>query len=129
MKRRTKEERRERYERIESDPYNREYRLNMVRSAKKRAKRKNLFFDLKAEDIHMGEKCPILDIPFEVGTTCWYNSPSLDRIDTKRGYEPDNVIVVCMMANSIKNQATPEQIKKVGDFYAKLYEEKSINVS
>jgi len=129
MKRRTKEERKERYNLIESDPQNREYKLSMIREAKKRAKRKNLFFDLKAEDINIGEKCPILEIPFEVGIDCWYNSPSLDRIDSRRGYEPDNVIVVCMMANSIKNQATPDQITKVGKFYEELYRQKSINAS
>ena len=33
------------------------------------------------------------------------------------------------LSNSIKNQATPSQIKKVADFYEKLYEEKSINIS
>ena len=32
-----------------------------------------------------------------------------------------------MMANSIKNQATPKQIKKVADFYEKVYEKKHIN--
>ena len=70
----------------------------------------------------------ILGIPFEVGSDNWQNSPSLDRIDNKRGYEKGNVIVVSMMANSIKNQATPSQIKKVGDFYEKLYRKKSIDI-
>ena len=45
---------------------------------------------------------------------------------------PDNVtnyVVVSMMANSIKNQATPTQIRKVADFYEKLYAEKLINIS
>jgi hypothetical protein len=67
-------------------------------------------------------------LPFEVGSDNWQNSPSLDRIDNKRGYEKGNVIVVSMMANSIKNQATPSQIKKVGDFYEKLYRKKSIDI-
>jgi len=30
------------------------------------------------------------------------------------------------MANTIKNQATPDQILAVGKFYKKLYEEKGI---
>lgn len=121
--------RKQRYAFIESNPQSRDYRLQMLRLAKKRARRRNIFFELSIEDIHIGTECPILGVPYEVGTDNWQNSPSLDRIDNRRGYEPDNIIVVCMMANSIKNQATPNQIKKVGNFYAKLYKKKSIDAS
>jgi hypothetical protein len=62
----------------------------------------------------------------EIGSDNWQNSPSLDRIDNTKGYEKGNVIMVSHMANSIKNQATPSQIKKVADFYMKLYAEKGI---
>tara|TARA_R110002020_G_scaffold198231_2_gene399472 strand:- start:6901 stop:7320 length:420 start_codon:yes stop_codon:yes gene_type:complete len=120
--------RKERYDSIESDPQSKDYKLTMLRLAKARARRRNIFFDLSLNDIKINRHCPILGIPFEVGSKNWHNSPSLDRIDNRRGYEPDNVIVVCMMANSIKNQATPEQIKKVGKFYEELYREKSIYV-
>jgi len=121
--------RKERYDTIESNPRSKDYKLTMLRLAKRRARKRNIFFDLTIDDIHIGNTCPILGMAFEVGADNWQNSPSLDRIDNRRGYEPDNVIVVSMMANSIKNQATPEQIKKVGDFYEKIYEEKLINIS
>ena len=101
----------------------------MLRKARNRAKKRGIYFNLTLDDIQIGERCPILDTPFKVGLDNWQNSPSLDRIDNRRGYEKGNVIVVCMMANSIKNQATPSQIQKVGNFYEKLYEEKSINIS
>ena len=115
--------RKERYEKIETDPQSRDYKLHMLRRAKARARRRNIFFDLKLEDIQIGTHCPILDIEYGVGSERWYNSPSLDRIDNNRGYEPDNVIVVCMMANSVKNQATPDQIRAVADFYQELLDE------
>jgi len=121
--------RKERYDLVESNPTSRDYKLSMLRLAKRRARKRNIFFDLVADDINVGTHCPILGTEFEVGADNWQNSPSLDRIDNKRGYEPDNVIVVSMMANSIKNQATPTQIKKVADFYEKLYTEKLINIS
>ena len=121
--------RQERYRTIESNPQSRDYKLNMLRLAKKRSKKRNIFFNITIEDIDIGTECPILGTPFRVGRANWHDSPSLDRIDNRRGYEKDNVIVVSMMANSIKNQATPEQIKKVGNFYEKLYAEKSIDVS
>ena len=113
-------DRKTRYEVIERDPQGKDYRLHMLRLAKARARRRNIFFDLILDDIQIGTHCPILDIKFEVGRENWKNSPSLDRIDNSRGYEADNVIVVCMMANSIKNQATPDQIRKVADFYSEI---------
>ena len=121
--------RQERYRAIESNPQSRDYKLRMLREAKRRSKKRNIYFNITLDDITMESRCPILGTLFKVGRENWQNSPSLDRIDNRRGYEKGNVIVVSLMANSIKNQATPEQIKKVGDFYAKLYEEKSINVS
>jgi len=124
-----KMKRKERYEEVECNPQSRDYKLSMLRIAKARARRRNIFFELSLENIEIGAKCPILGIPFEVGSVNWQSSPSLDRIDNRRGYEPDNVIVVCMMANSIKNQATPDQIKKVGKFYEKLYRQKAIDIS
>ena len=120
--------RKERYRLVEANPQNRQYKVTMLRKAKNRAKRRNIYFDITLDDITIGRESYILDIPFEVGSDNWQNSPSLDRIDNKRGYEKGNVIVVSMMANSIKNQATPSQIKKVGDFYEKLYRKKSIDI-
>ena len=120
--------RKEKYRTIEANPQNRQYKVTMLRKAKNRAKRRNIYFDITLDDIVIGRECPILGIPFEVGNDNWQNSPSLDRINNKRGYEKGNVIVVSMMANSIKNQATPSQIKKVGDFYEKLYRKKSIDI-
>ena len=121
--------RKERYALVESNPQSKDYKLSILRAAKRRARKRNIFFDLTADDVHVGTHCPILGTLLEVGSDNWQNSPSLDRIDNTRGYEPDNVIVVSMMANSIKNQATPTQIKKVADFYEKLYSEKLINIS
>jgi len=47
-------------------------------------------------------------------------TPSIDRIDPKKGYVKDNIIVVSMRANRIKNDATVDEIRKVADFYEKL---------
>ena len=47
-------------------------------------------------------------------------TPSIDRIDPKKGYVKDNIIVVSMRANRIENDATVDEIRKVADFYEKL---------
>lgn len=41
------------------------------------------------------------------------HAPSLDRINPKRGYVPGNVVVICRLANAIKNNASFGQIGKV----------------
>lgn len=120
--------RQEKYRAIESNLQNRQYKVTMLRHARNRSKKRNIYFNLSLDDFEIGTECPILNIPFKVGKENWQNSPSLDRIDNRRGYEKGNVIVVSTMANSIKNQATPKQIKKVAEFYEKIYNEKNIHI-
>ena len=100
----------------------------MLRDAVKRSKKKKTKVTLTKKDIQnmAVQHCPILGIKLIIGSQDWFNSPSLDRIDNNKGYTKDNVIMVSHMANSIKNQATPDQILKVGKFYKELYQEKGI---
>jgi hypothetical protein len=41
------------------------------------------------------------------------NSPSLDRIDSSKGYTPDNIWVISNKANSIKSNATVEELETI----------------
>ena len=114
--------------------------LNDMRdSARFRARKHNVPYELSVHDLRdiITDHCPILGIKFELnkegqswgaskGKNNWQNSPSLDRIVPDKGYVKDNIIIVSLMANSIKNQATPSQILSVGKFYKKLYKEKGI---
>ncbi len=112
---------------------------DMQESARYRAKKNNIPYSLSIHDLReiITEECPILGIKFELNKqgqewgkgkskNNWQNSPSLDRIVPEKGYVKDNIIIVSLMANSIKNQATPEQILTVGNFYKHLYNEKGI---
>ena len=47
-------------------------------------------------------------------------SPSIDRINPRKGYIKDNIIVVSMRENRIKTDASFTEIIKVADFYEKL---------
>ena len=111
----------------------------MKESARGRAKKKNLPYNLTSSYLHkiMRDSCPILGIKFklnkhnqkwgkEKNQNNWQTSPSIDRIIPEKGYVKDNIIIVSLLANSIKNEATPDQILKVGKFYKKLYQEKGI---
>ena len=84
----------------------------MYTAAKNRAARRGIDFNLDLEDIIIPEKCPILQCPFEYGTSKNYSySPSLDRIDNSKGYIKVNVRVISSKANSMKNSATWEELE------------------
>lgn len=92
--------------------------------AKSRAKRKNLDFDLKIEDLILPTHCPILGIPLQInsgsGAGGKDNSYSLDRIDQSKGYIKGNVQIISHKANSMKFTASKEELLK---FAAWIYGE------
>jgi len=91
-----------------------------IQSARDRAKKRGLDFNLQLEALNFPDVCPILGIKLEHGKKDWTTSPSIDRIDNDKGYTLDNVIVVSSLANSIKNCATWQQVIQVGEFYKNL---------
>jgi hypothetical protein len=115
--------------------YKIQYRQNnlekdMIRRARRRAKQKNVPFNISEEDINIPNVCPVLGIPLETGAgkgAIQPNSPSLDRIIPEKGYVKGNIIVVSNKANTMKSNATPKEIITVGEFYKKLLEEAKKN--
>lgn len=58
------------------------------------------------------QRCPVFGKPFVergVGFSKW--SPSIDKIDPKLGYVEGNIQVISMLANCMKRDATPEQLR------------------
>lgn len=86
----------------------------MWTSAKCRAKKAHLPFDISVSDIKIPEFCPLLDVLLQrsKGKSNW-NSPTLDRKIPALGYVKGNVWVVSRRANAIKNDATIEDFEKV----------------
>jgi len=84
---------------------------NMLEQAYHRALKGGLDFTITEKDIVIPEICPLLGIPL---APCrgkhGDGSPSLDRIDSDRGYTPDNVWVISHRANRIKYDATLEEL-------------------
>jgi hypothetical protein len=71
--------------------------------AKYRAKQKGREFTITKEDIVIPDICPLLGTPMK--------SPSLDRIDSSKGYVKGNVWVISNRANTLKNDATLTELK------------------
>ena len=86
----------------------------MLKRSKSRALQKGYEHNLDLSDIAIPTHCPLLGIKLEVGVGgCTPYSPSLDRIDPNKGYIKGNVWVISNKANSIKNNATPEELLRI----------------
>ena len=91
---------------------------SMLSSAKHRTKARGMEFDLREEQVVIPEHCPVLGIPLSWDGDV-SNSPSLDRVDNTRGYTEDNVAVISNRANSIKRDATLDELKKLTHYVEK----------
>lgn len=88
------------------------YQKYLLRGAKKRAKDKNLEFNITIEDISIPSICPLLQISLFPGENKMSdNSPTIDRINPKLGYIKGNVWVISNKANRFKNDATLEELE------------------
>lgn len=81
--------------------------------AKQNAKESNYEFNLDVEDIVIPKFCPYLQIRLETDYKYRYsdNYYSIDRIDSSKGYVKGNVQVISRLANTMKSNATIEQLK------------------
>lgn len=90
---------------------NKDPRIKVFQGCKQRAKARSIYFDLKLEDIVIPDKCPYLKVPFIIGTKDNYQyTHSIDRIDNSKGYVKDNIEIITMKANSMKNNASNEEL-------------------
>ena len=94
---------------------------NMHQSAKKRSRKKGRLCNITIEDIRelYTERCPLLDIELDWETSggkrASDNSPSLDRVDSSKGYVKGNLWIVSWRANMIKNDATPQELLAIAN--------------
>jgi hypothetical protein len=94
----------------------------IIMTSRKRAKDKGLDFNLEESDIMVPKKCPLLgiDIRFDGTKNNRDSSPSLDRIDSSKGYIKGNVWIISYRANRIKNNATIEEIEMIAKNLKKM---------
>jgi len=98
--------------------------LILLGQAKYRAKRKSIKFDLELSDIKIPKNCPVLKIPLTKGGSNGGpkgGSPSLDRINNKKGYIKGNVQVISHRANTMKHCATNKELLLFASWVKKIY--------
>lgn len=94
-----------------------EYRLQMlINASKQRAKLKNREHSITLDDIkNIYPKdgcCPIFGMKLEFNDAGFReNSPSIDRIDSSKGYTKDNIQIISWKANRIKGYASVEELE------------------
>lgn len=86
----------------------------MWNNAKRRAEAKGLSFDIEIKDIFIPEFCPLLGLKMKIGEggPKWH-SPSLDRIDSGKGYIKGNIWVISSRANSLKGDGKLEEFELI----------------
>lgn len=89
------------------------FEADMWRRARRRAQKKGWAFDIEPADIVVPEVCPLLGIVLDRGARNHNKSyaPSLDRKDPRLGYVKGNIWVVSLKANTMKNDATLEELE------------------
>jgi hypothetical protein len=101
------------------------YRLHkIINQAKARAKNKKLDFDLTLDyilDIYPEDNlCPVFKtwMVFNSNGAGGFRetSPSIDRLDSSKGYTKDNVAIISTKANILKSNATLDDITALYNF-------------
>jgi hypothetical protein len=91
--------------------------------ARKRAVAAGVPFDIDIEhllDIFPEDgNCPVLVMPLVRGRADWGSSPSLDRHVPSLGYVRGNVSIISNRANTIKSDATLEDLERVTNYIRK----------
>lgn len=84
----------------------------LIRTAKNRAKYRNVEFSITEKDLSLPDKCPLLGIVLKVNADkSGYNSYSIDRIDNTKGYIAGNVWIISNRANLLKNNASLKELE------------------
>lgn len=84
------------------------YIATRIRIAKTRAKKNGSAFDIDKAFIlslliNQDYKCAVTGLPLTRTSDHVDYDLSIDRLDSERGYEKDNVVLVCNRANVMKN--------------------------
>jgi hypothetical protein len=83
----------------------------LIRGSRQSAKKRGLEHTITKDDLIQVEFCPLTGIKIDWSVSGKHMAnPSIDRIDSTKGYVPGNVEIMSCLGNSMKSNATPEQM-------------------
>lgn len=94
----------------------------LLKSAQSKASTKGLEINIELSDIVIPEVCPVLGIKLDGAAGRLADGlPSLDRIDSSKGYVKGNVWVISWKANKLKAHNTLETLRALTRALERLY--------
>jgi hypothetical protein len=94
---------------------------NILAVARQRSKKYTFDFNITIDDIVIPTTCSILGIPlFWSKRKVTSNTPSIDRIDSSKGYVKGNIQIISKLANSMKQDASLDQLIQLGEWAKKI---------
>lgn len=99
------------------------YRVRQSTYKNKKRRHTDNPFDISVDDIYIPEYCPYLNVKLSTDFSD-VHSPfyfSIDRIDSSKGYVKGNIQVISKMANTMKNNATIEELVTFSENVIKLH--------
>jgi len=103
----------------------------LLQRTRKRARRKNIPFNLDVmwlmKKLSIG-KCEATGIQFKMRPSVSHLNPylpSIDRVDSSKGYTKDNCQVVIIGYNNMKSNNSEKLVKEFCESFVKIYEEKN----
>ena len=85
----------------------------LLTQARSRSKTRGQEFNIDITDVIIPEICPYLKVKLNTSYVDGHkamDAPSIDRIDSTKGYIKGNVEVISRLANIMKNNATQDQL-------------------
>lgn len=114
MNKKTPEANREQYLKHYCGSFSKRIRKSLYK-IKQRALKKGVDFFISVDLFEEITHCPLTGRKFRFDSTPKDNadSPSVDRIDSTKGYTIENTWIISKRANTIKNNATLEEFEEI----------------
>ena len=97
--------------------------VRLYNSAKQRAEKQKIGFDLTIEDIVIPTHCPYLGVEITniMGQGRIPTNASIDRIDSTKPYTKDNIQIISDLANRMKQDATKIELITFAENILRMY--------
>lgn len=95
----------------------------MINKTAQRANDAGLDFDIEVDDLIFPRFCPYLntELTYVLGQGQLPTNASIDRVDSTKGYVKGNVQIISRLANTMKSNATIDQLVTFSQNVIKMY--------